>query len=72
MLQMRAIFTRFESFFLLKNGRKWQKEGDFMLKSAKSDRYLSPFEISATAKTYCYLVSYSVGGRFADILAKTI
>jgi len=71
MLQIRAIFTRFESFFPFKNGRKRQKEGVFMLKSAKGDTYLSPFEISATAKTRCNPACYNAGGRFADILPKT-
>jgi len=70
-LQIRAIFARFETFFPLKNGRKWPKEGVFALKSAKSDRYLSPFEISATARNHYVSVDYNGGGRFADVLAKT-
>jgi len=41
------------------------------LKSAKSDRYLSPFEISATARNHYVSVDYNGGGRFADVLAKT-
>jgi len=58
-------------FFPLKNGRKWQKEGVFALKFAKSDTYLSPLKISATAQTNYIPASYNAGGRFADILAKT-
>ena len=42
-----------------------------MLNSAKSDTYLSPFEISATAQMNYESVGYNAGGRFADILAKT-
>jgi len=50
---------------------KQPKRDEFALKSAKSDRYLSPLEITAINQMRYSSASYNGGGRFADIWAKT-
>ena len=52
----------------LRNGAKMVVFGRFW---EKGGRYLSPYEISATAQTRYNTERYKDGGRFADVLAKT-